>query len=110
MKSGVLIMEKKNRQEVVCDYIYNNYVQFERLRHDVISNKVQINDGMIRANALNDGMMNTRWRDITTSDVTDIVCDCSSESGLSISAKEVLAVLQSHRIPDVHPLRAYVNA
>ncbi len=103
-------MEKKNRQEVVCDYIYNNYVQFERLRHDVISNKVQINDGMIRANALNDGMMNTRWRDITTSDVNDIVCDCSSESGLSISAKEVLAVLQSHRIPDVHPLREYVNA
>ena len=100
MESGVLIMEKKNRQEVVCDYIYNNYVQFERLRHDVISNKVQINDGM----------MNTRWRDITTSDVNDIVCDCSSESGLSISAKEVLAVLQSHRIPDVHPLREYVNA
>ena len=65
MKSGVLIMEKKNRQEVVCDYIYNNYVQFERLRHDVISNKVQINDGM----------MNTRWRDITTSDLNDIVCD-----------------------------------
>ena len=93
-------MEKKNRQEVVCDYIYNNYVQFERLRHDVISNKVQINDGM----------MNTRWRDITTSDVNDIVCDCSSESGLSITAKEVLAVLQSHRIPEVHPLREYVNA
>ena len=31
-----------NRQEIVCTYIYENYVQFDRLRHDVISNKVQI--------------------------------------------------------------------
>ena len=87
-----------NRQEIVCDYIQENLVQFGRLRHDLISNKVQINDGM----------MNAGWRDITTSDINDIVCDCSAESGLSIAAKEVLAVLQSHRIPDVHPLREYV--
>ena len=87
-------MEKSNRQQVVCDYIYDNYVQFERLRHDLISNKVQI--------------FTSYWRDITTSDINDIVCDCSAESGLSISAKEVLAVLQSHRIPEVHPLREYV--
>ena len=32
-----------NRQEIVCTYIYDNYVQFDRLRHDVISNKIQIN-------------------------------------------------------------------
>ena len=95
-----------NRQQIVCDYIYDNYVQFSRLRHDVISNKVQIN--VERVNELT----NERepfWRDITTSDINDIVCDCSAESGLSISAKEVLAVLQSHRIPDVHPLREYVH-
>lgn len=97
-----------NRQEIVCDYIQDNYIEFNRLRHDVISNKVQINDGMIRADALNDEMMNAGWRDITTSDINDIVCDCSTESGLSIAAKEVLAVLQSHRVPDVHPLREYV--
>ena len=99
---------KDNRQQVVCDYIYDNYVQFSRLRHDVISNKVQINDVMIRADALNDEMMVAGWRDITTSDINDIVCDCSNESGLQITAREVLAVLQSHRIPDVHPLREYV--
>lgn len=92
-------MEKQNRQQVVCDYVYENYVQFNRLRHDLISNKVQI-----RTNIDNKDI----WRDITTGDINDIVCDCSMESGLSISAKEVLAVLQSHRIPDVHPLREYV--
>ena len=91
-------MANSNRQQIVCDYIQENLVQFGRLRHDLISNKVQINDGM----------MNAGWRDITTSDINDIVCDCSAESGLSIAAKEVLAVLQSHRIPDVHPLREYV--
>ena len=120
----------KNRQETVCDYIYNTYVQYSRLRHDVISGKVQIlafgnrvacTDrpaviGATDASALPDGRAALapvgdpilRWRDITTADINDIVCDCSAESGLSISAKEVLAVLQSHRIPDVHPLREYV--
>ncbi len=98
-------MANSNRQQIVCDYIQENLVQFGRLRHDLISNKVQINDGMSRADALNDGMMNAGWRDITTSDINDIVCDCSAESGLQITAREVLAVLQSHRIPDVHPLR-----
>ena len=89
-------MANSNRQQIVCDYIQENLVQFGRLRHDLISNKVQINDGMSRADALNDGMMNAGWRDITTSDINDIVCDCSAESGLSIAAKEV------------HPLREYV--
>lgn len=97
-------MGKQNRQQVVCDYIFENYVQSDRLRHDLISNRVQINDERLTAN----GERESRWRDITTTDINDIVCDCSAESGLSINAKEVLAVLQSHRIPDVHPLREYV--
>ena len=83
-------------------------MQYDRLRHDLISNKVQINDGLSRADGLNDGLLTARWRDITTTDINDIVCDCSAESGLQITAREVLAVLQSHRIPDIHPLREYV--
>ena len=59
-----LVMKNQNRQQIVCDYIYDNLVQFGRLRHDVISNKVQIR----RAENL--------WTDITTADVNDIVCDC----------------------------------
>ena len=38
-----------NKQQIVCDYIQENLVQFGRVRHDLISNKVQINDGMSRA-------------------------------------------------------------
>ena len=99
---------EKNRQKIVCDYIEDNFVQYDRLRHDLISNKVQINDGLSRADGLNDGLQTALWRDITTTDINDIVCDCSAESGLQITAREVLAVLQSHRIPDIHPLREYV--
>ena len=99
---------EKNRQKIVCDYIEDNFVQYDRLRHDLISNKVQIHDGLSRADGLNDGMLTALWRDITTTDINDIVCDCSAESGLQITAREVLAVLQSHRIPDIHPLREYV--
>ncbi len=98
-------MANSNRQQIVCDYIYDNLVQFDRLRHDVISNKVQIKDE--RVNELTNERFSL-WRDITTSDINDIVCDCSAESGLQITAREVLAVLQSHRIPDIHPLREYV--
>ena len=83
-------------------------MQYDRLRHDLISNKVQINDGLSRADGLNDGLLTALWRDITTTDINDIVCDCSAESGLQITAREVMAVLQSHRIPDIHPLREYV--
>lgn len=119
-----------NRQETVCDYVYSNLVQFNRLRHDVVTNKVQIafdnrcakvhtaplHGRASDVSALPTGLTALApvgdpiygWRDITTADVNDIVCDCSAESGLSISAKEVLAVLQSHRIPEVHPLREYV--
>ena len=66
-------MKQQNRQQVVCDYIYDNYTQYGRLRRDVISNKVQINDGLSRADALNDandeGDANATWRDITTTDI-----------------------------------------
>ena len=98
-----------NRQQIVCDYIQENLVQFDRLRHDVIANKVQIMDERVSGLEGECSSPETlRWRDITTSDINDIVCDCSNESGLQITAREVLAVLQSHRIPDVHPLREYV--
>ena len=99
-------MEKQNRQQVVCNYIFENDVQCNRLRHDLISNKVQIRDE--RSNGSGEETQSF-WRDITTTDINDIVCDCSAESGLSVGAKEVMAVLQSHRIPEVHPLREYVT-
>ena len=87
---------KNNRQEIVIDYIAENYLATQRLRHDVITDNVQIRS--------NDEL----WRDITTADINDIVCNCAAETGLSVIPAEVLTVLKSHRLPFVHPLREYV--
>ncbi len=87
---------KNNRQEIVIDYIAENYLATQRLRHDVITDNVQIRS--------NDQL----WRDITTADINDIVCNCAAETGLSVTPAEVLTVLKSHRLPFVHPLREYV--
>ncbi len=88
--------EKKNRQQLACDYIHENYVAFNRLRYDLIAQKVQ--------------MLEERWRYITNADINSIVCDCCAETGANITAKEILTVLNagSSYIPRVHPLRDYV--
>ena len=52
-----------NRQEIVCDYIYDNLVQFDRLRHDVISNRIQISE--VRNQISENSQLNTDnfiWR------------------------------------------------
>ena len=93
--------EKINRQQLACSYIYDNYVAFDRLRYDVIAQKVQLRDE-------NNGQ--SSWRYITNSDINSMVCDCCATTGGNISVKEILTVLNagSQYIPRVHPLREYV--
>lgn len=101
-------MKKKsstNRLQTVMDYIDDNYTGFNRLRHDVISGKIQI-----QSPDEEDNEQTFRWRDITDNDINTIVCNCAAESGLPISNYDVRTVLNSSRIPDIHPLREYVYA
>ena len=123
--------EKKNRQQLACDYIHENYVAFNRLRYDLIAQKVQVCEEIIGApdepcgfvgraeasttstmmsSSVNVGDCRTRWRYITNADINSIVCDCCAETGANITAKEILTVLNagSSYIPRVHPLRDYV--
>ena len=121
--------EKKNRQQLACDYIHENYVAFNRLRYDLIAQKVQVCEEQaypqpicsmnvhsghsIEPMALHPegkGDCRTRWRYITNADINSIVCDCCAETGANITAKEILTVLNagSSYIPRVHPLRDYV--
>ena len=90
--------DKHNRQQLACDYIHENYVAFNRLRYDLIAQKVQV--------------LEDRWRYITNADINSIVCDCCAETGANITAKEILTVLNagSSYIPRVHPLRDYVRS
>lgn len=92
------LQKQLNRQEKARTFIEENYLMSDRLRRDVIRDQVQLRDA------------DNQWRDITTADINDIVCAVSAESDMAISAKEVMAVLFSHQVPDVHPLREYVGA
>lgn len=104
--------ENKNRQQLACHYIQDNYVAFQRLRFDCIAQKVQLREEESSPQQLPDGLgdCRTRWRYITNADINSMVCDCCAETGANISAKEILTVLNagSSYIPRVHPLREYV--
>ena len=106
--------EKKNRQQLACDYIHENYVAFNRLRYDLIAQKVQVCEEHSLENAASGYSLEfkgkERWRYITNADINSIVCDCCTETGANITAKEILTVLNagSSYIPRVHPLRDYV--
>ena len=104
--------ENKNRQQLACHYIQDNYVAFQRLRFDCIAQKVQLREEESSPQHLPDeqGDCQMRWRYITNADINSMVCDCCAETGANISAKEILTVLNagSRYIPRVHPLREYV--
>lgn len=92
--------QQPNKQEVALRFIRENYLDFDRLRHDMISDLVQINMA-----APGDP---PAWRNITTADINDMVCTCAEEMNASVTDREIRAVLNSHAVPDVHPLREFV--
>ena len=84
------------RQEAAIQYIETNYLQFNRLRYDVVGGKLQIRDA------------NNRWREMSKQEINSAVCACAQEYQTNVSAREIITVLQSNIVPSVHPLREYV--
>lgn len=87
-----------NKQDVATQYIYDHYSKQDLLRHDTITDKVQRYEA------------NHVWRDLDRQDINTMVCDCAHETGVSVSAREIMTALQSHYVPDVHPLRDYLSS
>ena len=83
------------KQEAAIKYITENYLDYNRLRHDVIADKLQVRD-------------ETGWQEMTKHDINSIVCHAAQEYDANITSREVMTALQSDLIPDVHPLREYV--
>ena len=83
------------KQEATIKYIRENYLDFNRLRHDVIADKIQVR-------------RETGWQEINKHEVNSIVCHCAQEYDANITSREVITALQSDLIPDVHPLREYI--
>ena len=102
-----------NKQAIVIRYIRENYLDFGRIRHDVVSDKLQVQC----AHRLGDEAMRLEgdkakgteyWREMTRQDINSIVCQCAQEYDANISYREVITALQSDLIPQVHPLREYI--
>ena len=115
------------KQEAVIKYIEDNYLQFRRLRHDVISDKLQVrvahrlsaphNATSVIGDPAEDAALSgyslefkggEYWREMTKNDINSIVCHCAQECDVNITSREVMTALQSDLISDVHPLREYV--
>ena len=100
------------KQEAVIKYIEDNYLQFNRLRHDVISDKLQLRMEKPTPDPSLKGGENSAaasvWREMTKHDINSIVCHCAQECDVNITSREVMTALQSDLIPDVHPLREYI--
>ena len=101
-----------NKQECAMKFIEDNYLQFSRLRHDVISDKLQLRIEKPTPDPSLKGGENSAaafvWREMTKHDINSIVCHCAQECDMNITSREVMTALQSDLIPDVHPLREYI--
>ena len=90
------------KQEAAIKYITENYLDYRRLRHDIVSDKLQIRMDLDEVKG------GEYWREMTKHDINSIVCHCAQEYDANITSREVMTALQSDLIPDVHPLREYV--
>ena len=113
--------KKELRQQIACEWLQENYLQFGNLRHDVVGDRLQIrvtdlegdeamgregNEAIGRGG--DEGM--GCWRNLTDKDINTMVCQCVAESGVNISVTEMWTALKSDMVPSVHPLRAWLNA
>mgnify|MGYP006896626395 CR=1 FL=1 len=96
------------KQEAAIKYITENYLDYRRLRHDVIADKLQIrmeaNLESVELSRIGQNGVEL-WREMTKHDINSIVCHAAKEYDANITSREVLTALQSDLIPDVHPLR-----
>ena len=94
------------KQQEAIRYISENYLQFNRIRHDVVSDKLQIR----LLGEEGKGERQEYWREMTKQDINSIVCQCAQECDSNITSREVMTVLQSDLVPSVHPLREYIQS
>ena len=104
--------QKELRQQIACEWLEENYLQFGSLRHDVVTDRLQIR----MADSLEDGSAYSLefrgkeiWRNLTDKDINTMVCQCVAEKGVNISTNEMWTALKSDMVPAVHPLRAWLD-
>ena len=101
------------KQEAAIKYITENYLQFNRLRYDVVAEKLQVrtpsNSPFGGGGLTTGGGGGTEhWRELSKHDINSIVCHAAQEYDTNITSREVMTALHSDLIPHVHPLREYI--
>ena len=89
-------------------FITEHYLQYNTIRYDAISNKLQIQVVPTSPSTGEAGV--TLWREMNSIDINNIVCQCAQECQANISSSDVMTVLKSDLVPKVHPLRDYVES
>ena len=108
--------QKELRQQIVCEWLEENYLQFGSLRHDVVTDRLQIR----MADSLEDASLQNApeglqfrgteiWRNLTDKDINTMVCNCVEETQVNIAVTEMWTALKSDRVPSVHPIREWLN-
>ena len=112
--------KKELRQQIACEWLEENYLQFGSLRHDIVTDRLQIkaykptpspslNGGEEGDGLLAIGNRQETWRNLTDKDINTMVCQCVAEKGVNISTNEMWTALKSDMVPAVHPLRAWLD-
>ena len=118
--------KKELRQQIACEWLQENYLNYGSLRHDVVTDRLQIriadslsaphNATSIIGDPAEDGSAYSlefrgkeNWRNLTDKDINTMVCQCVAEKGVNISTNEMWTALKSDMVPAVHPLRAWLD-
>ena len=96
--------KKELRQQVACEWLEQNYLQFGYLRHDIVTDRLQIRVANLESSA------DLYWRNLTDKDINTMVCQCVNESGVNISITEMWTALKSDMVPTVHPIREWLKS
>ena len=112
--------KKELRQQIACEWLEENYLQFGSLRHDVVTDRLQIKaykptpNPSLKGREEGDGLLaigdrQETWRNLTDKDINTMVCNCVEETQVNISVTEMWTALKSDRVPSVHPIREWLN-
>ena len=103
--------DKELRQQVACEWLEQNYLNWGHLRHDIVTDRLQIRcaDSTGEEAIRRGGERQERWRNLTDKDINTMVCNCVAESQININVSEMWTALKSDMVPSVHPIRAWLD-
>ncbi len=103
--------DKELRQQVACDWLEANYLNFNAIRHDIITDRLQVREYKpTPAPSLKGRGEDGEWRNLTDKDINTMVCYCVAESQVNINLSEMWTALKSDMVPAVHPIRAWLDS